>query len=37
MQTLRFYDESGEFTYKGITGKSGIGGGIVALFLKSSW
>jgi glutaminase len=34
---LRFYDESGEFTYKGITGKSGIGGGIVALFLKSLW
>jgi glutaminase len=21
MQTLRFYDESGEFTYKGITGQ----------------
>jgi glutaminase len=33
---LRFYDESGEFTYKvGLPGKSGIGGGIVALFLKS--
>jgi glutaminase len=32
MQT-RFYDESGEFTYKvGLPGKSGIGGGIVALF-----
>jgi glutaminase len=27
---LRFYDESGEFTYKvGLPGKSGIGGGIV--------
>jgi glutaminase len=35
---LRFYDESGEFTYKvGLPGKSGIGGGIVALFLKSLW
>jgi glutaminase len=34
---LRFYDESGEFTYKvGLPGKSG-GGGIVALFLKSLW
>jgi glutaminase len=33
---LRFYDESGEFTYSGITGKSGIGGGIV-YFLKSLW
>jgi glutaminase len=32
---LRFYDESGEFTYKvGLPGKSGIGGGIVALFPK---
>jgi glutaminase len=30
---LWFYDESGEFTYKvGLPGKSGIGGGIVALF-----
>jgi glutaminase len=35
---LWFYDESGEFTYKvGLPGKSGIGGGIVALFLKSLW
>ncbi|MEZ7500688.1 glutaminase [Flavobacterium sp. Arc3] len=33
MQTCGFYDESGEFTYKvGLPGKSGIGGGIVALF-----
>jgi glutaminase len=30
---LWFYDESGEFTYRvGLPGKSGIGGGIVALF-----
>lgn len=35
MQTCGFYDESGEFTYKvGLPGKSGIGGGIVALFPK---
>ena len=33
MQTCGFYDESGEFTYKvGLPGKSGIGGGIVALY-----
>lgn len=33
MQTCGFYDESGEFTYRvGLPGKSGIGGGIVALF-----
>ena len=33
MQTCGFYDKSGEFTYKvGLPGKSGIGGGIVALF-----
>jgi glutaminase len=32
MQTCGFYDESGEFTYKvGLPGKSGIGGGIVAI------
>ena len=33
MQTCGLYDESGEFTYRvGLPGKSGIGGGIVALF-----
>jgi len=32
MQTCGFYDESGEFSYKvGLPGKSGIGGGIVAI------
>lgn len=32
MQTCGFYDESGEFAYKvGLPGKSGIGGGIVAI------
>jgi glutaminase len=36
MQTCGFYDESGEFTYKvGLPGKSGIGGGIVALYPKN--
>jgi glutaminase len=35
MQTCGFYDESGGFTYKvGLPGKSGIGGGIVALYPK---
>ena len=35
MQTCGFYDESGEFTYRvGLPGKSGIGGGIAALFPK---
>ncbi|MDG2431252.1 glutaminase [Flavobacterium sp.] len=35
MQTCGFYDESGEFTSKvGLPGKSGIGGGIVALYPK---
>jgi glutaminase len=42
MQTCGFYDESGEFTYRvGLPGKSGIGGGIVALhpknFVVASW
>lgn len=42
MQTCGFYDESGEFTYKvGLPGKSGIGGGIVALmpnkFIVTTW
>lgn len=32
MQTCGFYDEAGEFTYRvGLPGKSGVGGGIVAL------
>jgi glutaminase len=35
MQSCGFYDESGEFTYKvGLPGKSGIGGGIVAIHPK---
>jgi glutaminase len=31
---LRFY---GEFTYNGITGQSGIGGGIVAKIFVATW
>lgn len=32
MQTCGFYDESGDFAYKvGLPGKSGIGGGIIAI------
>ncbi len=42
MQTCGFYDEAGEFTYKvGLPGKSGVGGGIVAIHPKkysvSTW
>lgn len=33
MQTCGFYDEAGEFAFKvGLPGKSGVGGGIVALY-----
>lgn len=33
MQTCGFYDEAGEFSFKvGLPGKSGVGGGIVAIF-----
>lgn len=35
MQTCGFYDEAGEFTYRvGLPGKSGVGGGIVAVHPK---
>lgn len=35
MQTCGFYDEAGEFSYKvGLPGKSGVGGGIVAIHPK---
>jgi len=42
MQTCGFYDEAGEFSFKvGLPGKSGVGGGIVALlpgkFSIASW
>jgi len=33
MQTCGFYDEAGEFSFKvGLPGKSGVGGGIVAIY-----
>src|SRR5690606_6998872 len=33
MLTCGFYDEAGDFTYKvGLPGKSGVGGGIVAVY-----
>ena len=36
MQTCGFYDEAGEFSFKvGIPGKSGVGGGIVAVHPES--
>ena len=32
MQTCGFYDEAGEFSFRvGLPGKSGVGGGIVAV------
>ncbi|MFT5834805.1 MAG: glutaminase [Cognaticolwellia sp.] len=35
MQTCGFYDEAGDFSYKvGLPGKSGVGGGIVAIHPK---